>query len=160
MSAGAGNPEYDKNEEGTADGKTAGGRYADIIGLSHHVSDHHPQMPLMQRAAQFSPFAALTGYDDAVEETARLTDRRILLDEDARAALDEKMSEIAAHVKEHPKVSITFFRADERKSGGSYVTVTGAVRKADTFAQLLIMEDGMQIPIADIIRVEDAVLPE
>ena len=145
MSAGAGNPEYDKNEEGTADGKTAGGRYADIIGLSHHVSDHHPQMPLMQRAAQFSPFAALTGYDDAVE---------------ARAALDEKMSEIAAHVKEHPKVSITFFRADERKSGGSYVTVTGAVRKADTFAQLLIMEDGMQIPIADILRVEDAVLPE
>jgi hypothetical protein len=159
MSAGTENSEYEKKEEGVAGKNTMGGRYADIIGLSHHVSDHHPQMSLMQRAAQFSPFAALTGYDEAIEETARLTDRRILLDEDARAALDEKMSEIAAREKEHPGVSVTFFQADERKSGGSYVTVTGTVRKADTFAQLLIMEDGMQIPIADIFRVEDAVFP-
>ena len=96
-----------------------------MINLPHPVSKVHPQMPIAERAAQFSPFAALTGYGDAVKETARLTDAKIELDEDAKEILDEKLKQIREQIEEHPEIEITYFQPDERKKGGSYITITG-----------------------------------
>ena len=93
------------------------GPYDDIIGMEHHVSQRHPRMGRLDRAAQFSPFAALSGYEEAIEEAARLTERRPILSEDARAALDEALSSAA----QGDEVSITYFREDSRKSGGSCI---------------------------------------
>ena len=100
--------------------KTGEHKYDDIINLSHHVSSRHPQMPMMNRAAQFSPFAALTGYDDAVRETARLTDEKIELDEYEKEELDRKIQWLGSHLDEHIPVSITYFQPDDRKAGGTY----------------------------------------
>ena len=121
--------------------------YEDIINLPHHVSPTRPRMSRADRAAQFSPFAALSGYGDAVQETARLTNRRIELDESAKAALDEKLRLL-------PEAAITYFLQDRKKAGGEYVTATGQVKKVDAVAQELVMANGRIIPIADIIEVE------
>ena len=100
------------------------GKYDDIIHLPHHVSATRPRMPMLDRAAQFSPFVALTGYEAAVRETARLTDQRVELDESAKAELDRKLR-LLLSLPGQPEASITYFRPDERKEGGAYETVTG-----------------------------------
>ena len=122
----------------------------DIIHLPHHVSKIHPQMSMEDRAAQFSPFAALTGYDAAIAETARLTDQRVELDEYERQALNEKLQFISEHLNEHPKVSITCFVPDARKEGGQYRTVTARLQRVDAYARLLVLTDGTRIPLDDV----------
>lgn len=125
-------------------------QYNDIIDLPHHVSATRPRMSMIDRAAQFSPFAALTGYDAAIKETGRLTDRRIELTEDSRVALDRKQQLLMDNLADRPKVSVTYFVPDERKSGGAYVTVTGQVKKVDEFERLLILTEGTKIPLDEI----------
>lgn len=130
------------------------GNYDDMLHLPHHVSATHPQMPIRDRAAQFSPFAALSGYEAAVRETARLTTRRVELDEDAKAVLDRKLQLLAELLPEQPEVAVTCFQPDERKEGGAYLTVTGAVQKIDEFDRAIVMADKKRILIADILELE------
>lgn len=130
------------------------GPYDDIINLPHHVSATRPRMPLANRAAQFSPFAALTGYEAAIDETGRLTDRRIELSEDAIADLDRKLRLLADAIDEHPEVTLTYFAPDERKEGGAYVTATGTVKKIDDFENVVIMMNGERIAIRDVVEIQ------
>lgn len=134
--------------------KNDSGKYDDIIGLPHHVSATRPRMSLENRAAQFTPFKALTGYDDAIDETARLTDERIELAEGAIADLDMKLAILADMMDSHPKIAVTHFRPDEKKKGGAYVTVTGAVKKIDDVERVIILINGDRIAIADILELE------
>ena len=129
------------------------GEYDDIINLPHHVSRKHPQMSIHDRAAQFAPFAALTGHGEAIAETARLTDRKIELDDYEKMKLDEKLLILQEHIMEMPEISVTYFCPDEKKEGGKYVTVTKALRKINDMERTLLMEDGMQIRIEDILEV-------
>ena len=131
-------------------------RYDEIINLPHHVSKTRPQMPMSDRAAQFAPFAALTGYDSAIRETGRLTDEKIELDEEALTALDMRYQLLTDALEAHPGVTITFFQSDERKEGGAYQTVTGTVKKIDTFERLITMRDGTKIPMDDVLSMEGA----
>ena len=125
-------------------------RYDEIINLPHHISKTRPQMPMSDRAAQFAPFAALTGYDSAIKETGRLTDERIELDEGALTALNMRYQLLMDALDEEPEVEITYFKPDERKAGGAYVTATGAVIKVDDFERLITMQDGTKIPMDDL----------
>ena len=129
-------------------------KYDDIIGLPHHVSATRPRMSMIDRAAQFSLFQALTGYGAAIQETGRLTDRKIELSEDERIVLDMKQQILLDNIRECPDVSITYFIPDERKAGGSYVTVTGNVKKIDDYQRLLILTDRAQIPLDEIVDIE------
>ena len=131
-------------------------KYAGIMNLPHHVSPTRPQMPMSDRAAQFSPFAALTGLDAALRETARLTDQRITLDEYEQAALDETLQTVrdALTKKEHPTVEVCYFVPDTRKAGGAYCTVTGMVKKMAEFEGLLILADGTEVPMGEIAVLE------
>ena len=122
-------------------------RYDEIINLPHHVSKTRPQMPLSDRAAQFAPFAALTGYDSAIKETGRLTDERIELGEEALTALDRKYQLLMDTLDDAPEVTIIYFQPDERKSGGQYVSATGTVKKVDTFGRRILLQDGTRIPL-------------
>ena len=128
--------------------------YEDILNLPHHVSKTRPQMSMLDRAAQFSPFAALTGYDDAIKETGRLTDEKIEMDEDRKAALDMKQAYLIEMIDEQPEISITYFLPDAKKSGGAYVTVTGNLKRFDEYERLLILTDGKKIPMDDISDIE------
>ena len=128
--------------------------YSDIINLPHHVSRNHPQMPMMARAAQFAPFAALTGYDTVIHETARLTDKQVELEEYDNERLNRIFSELMDSLKEHPVVTVSYFKPDEHKAGGAYVTVTGKLKKIDTYEQLMVMEDGTAIPIGNIMDLQ------
>lgn len=125
-------------------------KYADIIGLPHHTSPTRPRMSVSARAAQFAPFAALTGYGAAVDETARLTDDMIVLDENAKAMLDGKLQIIAEHIGGHPEVTITYFEPDKKKSGGAYISVTGRVKEIDEYERVVKLCDGVKIPIEQI----------
>ena len=125
-------------------------RYDEIINLPHHVSKTRPQMPMSDRAAQFAPFAALTGYDSAIKETGRLTDERIELDEEALAALDRKYQLLMDALDDAPEVTIIYFQPDERKAGGQYVSATGTVKKVDTFGRRILLQDGTRIPLDSI----------
>lgn len=116
--------------------------YDDIINLPHPVSKRHPQMSLLNRAAQFSPFAALTGHDAAIRETARLTDSFMELDENLKEELDEKLRLLKENLSQKPKIEATYFQPDERKSGGAYVTVCGRVKKIDEYNHLILFTDG------------------
>ena len=120
--------------------------YDDIIAFPHHRSKTHPPMSIQNRAAQFSPFAALTGYDEAVKETARLTDEKTELSEDALASLSEKLKTLGYLLKDRPSVSVIWFRPDQRKEGGSYLTSRGVVTKIDEYRRILRLEDGTEIP--------------
>ncbi len=122
-------------------------RYDEIMGLPHHVSKTRPQMPMSDRAAQFAPFAALTGYDSAIKETGRLTDERIELDEEALTALDRKYQLLMDTLDDAPEVTIIYFQPDERKAGGQYVSATGTVKKVDTFGRRILLQDGTRIPL-------------
>jgi YolD-like protein. len=128
--------------------------YDDIINLPHHVSATHPQMTAACRAAQFSPFAALTGYDAAIKETARLTDERIELDEEMKDTLNNKLQIIADRMKEHPEIAITYFQPDAKKNGGDYVTVISTAKKIDKYERVVVMTDGTVIPIDEIISID------
>lgn len=128
--------------------------YDDIIHLPRPVSTAHPRMPLYDRAAQFAPFKALSGYEDDVEETARLTERRIEPDEDCVELLDTKLRLLGERLASTPEIRVTCFRADERKDGGAYLSVTGRVKKLDALAGVLVLEDGTRIPFADILRLD------
>ena len=121
--------------------------YDDIINLPHHISATRPQMPMSDRAAQFAPFAALTGYDSAIKETGRLTDERIELDEEALTTLDMKYQLLMDALDDEPEVTITYFQPDERKAGGKYITATGTVKKVDTFGRRILLQDGTRIPL-------------
>ena len=125
-------------------------RYDEIMGLPHHVSTTRPQMPMSDRAAQFAPFAALTGYDSAIKETGRLTDEKIDLDEEALTALDRKYQLLMDTLDDAPEVTIIYFQPDERKAGGQYVSATGTVKKVDDFERLITMQNGTQIPMDDV----------
>ena len=128
--------------------------YADIIDLPHPTSERHPRMPMANRAAQFSPFAALSGYDSAVQETARLTDRRPELTEEAKSVLDAKFQLLVPGMG----ASFTYFQQDDKKEGGAYLTVTGTVKKYDGFAREVVLADGRRIPIDDILEVRSEAL--
>ena len=130
------------------------GKYDEIMGLPHHVSKTRPQMPMSDRAAQFAPFAALTGYDAAIKETGRLTDERIELDVEALSALDMKYQLLMEALDEAPEVTITYFQPDERKAGGKYVSAVGAVKKIDDFERRIAMQDGAKIPMDDVLSIE------
>lgn len=126
--------------------------YEDIIALPHHVSASHPQMSLADRAAQFSPFAALTGYEDAIDESARLTEEQIELDENAREELDEKLRQIRECGEAHPEITVIYFQKDARKDGGAYVTLTGRVKKIDEYARMISFMDGTVVRIENILQ--------
>lgn len=129
-------------------------RYDDIINLPHHVSDKHPQMPISDRAAQFSPFAALSGFGDAIEETARVTEERIELDDSQKAELDLKLRMLQELLPQRPEVSIVYFVPDERKDGGAYRTVTGRIIKMDDVSRIIVLDTDTEIPIDDIWGIE------
>ena len=124
--------------------------YADIIDLPHHVSRNHPQMPLRDRAAQFAPFAALTGYEAVVGETARLTAVKRELDAQEAEELNRQFAAVIEHLAERPEVTVEYFVPDERKAGGAYVTVTGRVRHVSAPEKTMVMADGTVIPLDDI----------
>jgi hypothetical protein len=127
------------------------GKYEDIINLPHHVSTTRPQMSMMDRAAQFSPFAALTGYDAAIKETGRLTDEKIVMDEEALNILNMKFQILARSLDDEPEVTFTYFKPDERKAGGAYLTVSGVVKKIDDFERMIVMRNGTKIPMDDVL---------
>lgn len=131
-------------------------RYDDIINLPHPVSTKHPQMSVIDRAAQFSPFAALTGYDAAIAETARQTTEKAQLGEDAREVLDRKQQLLIDMIHGQPEVSVTYFVPDKRKTGGSYVTATGNVKKFDMHRRTMVMTDGTSVPLDDILELESS----
>ena len=128
--------------------------YDDIINLPHHVSTTRPHMTAIDRAAQFSPFAALTGYDAAIKESARLTDERVKLDEYMKGALSDKLQIIADRIKEYPEIAITYFQPDPKKNGGAYVTAISTVKKIDEYERVVVMTDGTAIPIDEIISID------
>ena len=134
-------------------------RYDDIIHLPRPISKKRSPMSNFDRAAQFSPFAALTGYDAVIAETGRLTDTRIELDEGGKALLDEKLQTIREHLEEHPAVKLTVFCPDSRKSGGAYETITGNVKKIDPVARILVLTGGEVIPIDRIYGIECLAIP-
>lgn len=130
------------------------GPYDDLLHLPHPTSAKHPRMPLADRAAIFSPFAALSGHGDAIRETARLTERRMELDEDAKAELDRRQAVLLEHLGEQPEVTVTWFRPDERKEGGAYLTTTGRLKKIDALGRRLVLLDGTGIPLEDVADLE------
>ena len=130
------------------------GTYDDIIDLPHPTSERHPRMPMANRAAQFSAFRALTGYEDAVEETARLTDSKVELTEAEKSVLDAKLQLLVPGMG----ASFTYFRQDDKKEGGAYLAVTGTVKKFDNYAREIVLVDGRRIPIDDILEVQSEAL--
>lgn len=128
--------------------------YDDIINLPHHVSDRHPQMPICDRAAQFSPFAALTGYEAEVKETARLTDKKIDLSEEQIVELDEHLRLLEDALPHCPEASFTYFQPDMRKEGGAYITIRGVLKKLDRIEHCIILTDTTVIPIDNLLAVD------
>ena len=128
------------------------GNYDDIMNLKRPISKH-PKMSLYQRSAQFAPFAALTGYEGQVKETARLTDRRIELDEEMKLILDLKIQVIKEMLSDNPEVEITYFIPDTRKDGGKYVTIINNVKKIDSYNEHIIMQNNLKIEIKEIINI-------
>lgn len=129
-------------------------KYDDIIHLPHPVSGRHPRMSLLDRAAQFSPFAALTGHDAAIKEAARLTEEWSELDESRKEMLDERLKIIWEKLSERPEITFTYFRPDEKKSGGAYLTVKGKVKKIDEYEHQIFLEDGTELLIEHLSAIE------
>lgn len=128
--------------------------YDDIIHLPHHVSKTRPQMSLEDRAAQFSPFAALTGYDAAILETGRLTEDKLELGEETQAILDRKQRYLAEIIDTKPEITVTYFVPDEKKSGGAYSTVTGFLKRIDEYERVLMLTDGRKIQLDAVLDIE------
>jgi hypothetical protein len=129
-------------------------KYDAILNRPHHVSTRHTPMSPMDRAAQFSPFAALTGHAAAIEETARLTESRMELDDSQMELLDTRLQLLRAHLTEHPLVTFTYFQPDEKKSGGAYLSTTGIVKKILDFERLIVLEDGTHLPFDSLTAIE------
>lgn len=129
------------------------GEYDDIINLPYKKSITRPHMKLIDRAAQFSPFAALTTHSDAIKETGRLTSERITLDEDSMQILDSTFQMLLENISEHPEVTFTYFVQDKYKSGGEYVEVTGKVKKIDGIEPIIYLEDGTKIAMIDVVKI-------
>lgn len=127
------------------DSRTDISKYADILNLPHQVSASRSHMTMQDRAAQFSPFAALTGYDAVIQETARLTETPGELDESRKAILDGQLQLLLELLDEQPKITVTYFQPDARKQGGAYVRHTGRVKKIDAYHRMLLMADGTEI---------------
>ena len=132
------------------------GPYDDIIDLPHHVSKKHPQMTIKDRAAQFSPFAALTGYSGEVAETARVTEAKIELSEEEQAMLDERLCLLEDMLPDQPEVTFTWFVPDPRKGGGTYTTATGKLKKLDRLVKNVLLADGTTIPVDDLLQIDGA----
>ena len=132
-------------------------KYADIIHLPHHVSKKRPQMSMEERAAQFSPFAALTGHDAAIQETARLTEAQITLDDETVSDINAKLRILYDHAALTPLVMVTYFEPDSKKSGGAYVSVTGKLKSIDTYSGKLIFHDKSTVPITAIIDIDSEI---
>ena len=130
--------------------------YEDIIHLPRPVSKNHPPMPLRDRAAQFMPFAALTGYDAEIRESARLTEEEADLSEDLQVELNEKMALLQVDLQEgrQPQITVTYFRPDEKKSGGAYIVREGAVKKVDPYSGTMLLTDETRIPLSGIFDME------
>ena len=128
--------------------------YEDIVNLPPHISEKYPQPSMMDRAARFAPFAAITGYEEMVLEEARVTEDRMDLDENELAILNEKLNIIIEALPTEPEVRITYFEPDQKKSGGAYKRIVGAVKRIDEYEHLVIMTDGRKIAIDDIANVE------
>ena len=135
-------------------------KYDDIINLPHHVSKKHPQMSLHDRAAQFSPFAALTGHKAAINETARLTDEKQILSEDVIAKLNEQLNLIKENIGTNQTVTITYFVPDDKKSGGAYISHTGVAKKIDEYNHTVILTDKTVIPIEQISEMQSDIFSE
>ncbi|MBR6800803.1 MAG: hypothetical protein IKM61_03535 [Eubacteriaceae bacterium] len=129
------------------------GRYDDIINLPHPTSKKHPRMSRSDRAAQFAPFSALTGFSAAIDETARLTEERLELDEYEKLAISDAINEIISVISTQPLIDVTYFIADSYKSGGKYVGVSGNVKKIDEQEGIIVLTDNTRIPISDIILI-------
>ena len=129
-------------------------KYSDILHLPHPVSEKHPRMPMQDRAAQFSPFAALTGYEEAIYETGRLTEEKTELGEEEKAILDRKQRLLLEKLDELPSLTVTFFVPDEKKSGGRYITKTGNLKKLDPLEKWMLLTDGTKISLEDVKNIE------
>ena len=129
-------------------------KYSDIIHLPHPISEKHPRMPMLDRAAQFSPFAALTGYEEAIYETGRLTEEKTELGEEEKAILDRKQRLLLEKLDEFPALTVTYFVPDEKKSGGRYVTKTGNLKRIDLIQRWMLLTDGTKIPLENVKNIE------
>ena len=136
------------------------GPYDDMLNLPHPTSRRHSRMSRSDRAAQFAPLAVLSGHGTAIAETALLTERRIELDEDVKAALDFKQQMLMDRIDEHPDVSVTWFQPDGKKDGGRYVTTTGRLKRIDEVERVLVMEDKTTVPLDDIISIDECRSPD
>lgn len=137
-------------------------KYKDMYDMRHHVSDRHPHMSIHDRAAQFAPFAALTGHGAAIAETARLTEDRLELDESQKAVLDQKLTNIM-HSADEILVDVEYFVRDERKSGGRYEHVSGRIMKVDMYRQIILLGDESgrciaEIPVDDVYDINEILL--
>lgn len=128
--------------------------YEDIINLPRHRSSKHPHMKRQKRAAQFSPFAALTGHDAAVREAARITEKRLELDEYLKADLNERLSFVRKCLKDKPEISLVYFQEDNLKDGGTYITAAGNIKKIDEYKKSIVLEDGREILIENIVKID------
>ena len=129
-------------------------KYDDIINLEHHVSTKHSRMSLENRSAQFAPFSALTGYEEAVKEEARVTESRIDIDEEATIEVNEKLNYIMKHLDKNIIVSVTYFEKDKKKQGGSYKTIKGIIKKIDDSRKTIKMQTGEIIKIEELKKIE------
>lgn len=136
------------------------GNYDDIIDHPHHVSRRRPQMPMSERAAQFSPFAALTGYGDVIREANRFVDDRLILDEETLKILDRKFQTLMEHLSDRPTVVFTYFVPDQSKDGGAYIDAEGIVKKIDIFSRFITLENGTQISMNNIFDMESEIFAD
>lgn len=132
--------------------------YDDIINLPHHVSTVYKPMPILSRAAQFAPFAALTGYDEAIVEAARFTDTQVCLDDNARELLDRKLALLREHIDCSPQLTVTYFVPDKKKRGGRYCTLAGKLAKVDDVKRVLVLDSRIVIPLQDVLDVSSPLL--
>lgn len=136
------------------------GNYDDIINLPHHVSKKRPHMSLHDRAAQFAPFAALTGYGDAIDETGRFTSEKRKLTESEKSILDQQLIMLGARISDQPEITVTYFIPDLLKEGGAYERFTGHLKRIHEYKKLLIMAEGVEIPLEDILQIESDCLDD
>lgn len=128
--------------------------YEDIVNLPRHISKVHPQATMADRAARFSPFAAISGYEDMVKEVARVTEERIDITDATKELLNEKMNMIIEFLDEQPEVTITYFEPDKKKDGGAYVSITGTVKRIDEYERIVLMSNDKKIRIDEIYAIE------
>ena len=128
--------------------------YDDIINMPRHISSKHPQMKIIDRAAQFAPFAALTGHKESIDEASRITDSKKELDENQKEILNNKLNYILLNLDKLFEIKITYFQADLKKSGGKYITVLANIKKIDEYNKVLVLNNGMTIKLDDLYWLE------